>query len=289
MPALRACERGRGRGGRPPSPARRAGRRPRSTSSLRPSAPGPRPAAARGMPPEVAARDPLSACAPLPAPRSSPRLESAPERRRACAANRRGRCRRARPAARDLPRPAPGRLARSKAGSRVDAGARRRRLGPELLEQRQQLGGADRLGEVVVHAGGEAALAVAFHRVGGQGDDRAGGVRVPFSAARMAAVASKPSISGICTSISTTSNAPRSTGGDGLAAVVGDAPRVWPCFSSSRDARRWLTALSSASRMRSGRPSRRDAAARTAATPRSRLDRRASSAARIASSSSRLA
>ena len=62
---------------------------------------------------------------------------------------------------------------------------------------------ADRLGEVVVHAGGEAHLAVALHRVGGHRDDarprRAAPARV------MRRVASRPSISGICTSISTTS------------------------------------------------------------------------------------
>ncbi len=63
---------------------------------------------------------------------------------------------------------------------------------------------ADRLGQVVVHAGGEADLAVALHRVGRHRDDARALVRRP-AARRCCRAASSPSISGICTSISTTS------------------------------------------------------------------------------------
>ena len=52
--------------------------------------------------------------------------------------------------------------------------------------------------------GGEAQLAVALHRVGGHGDDARPLRRRP-SGAQMRRVASRPSISGICTSMSTTS------------------------------------------------------------------------------------
>jgi hypothetical protein len=62
------------------------------------------------------------------------------------------------------------------------------------------------LRQVVVHAGGEAGFAVALQRVGGDGDDRqhpsAPGSR---SSRRIAAVAAKPSITGIWQSISTQS------------------------------------------------------------------------------------
>ena len=69
-----------------------------------------------------------------------------------------------------------------------------------------EFGLAHRLGEVAVEARGEATLAVALHRVRRQGDDRhppAAGIRLR---PRIAATASKPSITGICTSMSTTSN-----------------------------------------------------------------------------------
>ncbi len=64
----------------------------------------------------------------------------------------------------------------------------------------EKLRGTDRLGDVGVHAGGQAALAVAFHRVRGEGDDWDVGVGCPLLA-RMAFVAANPSMFGICTSI----------------------------------------------------------------------------------------
>src|SRR5580704_12791157 len=70
-----------------------------------------------------------------------------------------------------------------------------------------------------------------------------------ISFARIAAVASKPSIPGICTSISTTSNWPFSR--------ASNAPRpslvtftVYPRFSNTRTTRVWFTGLSSASKTR---------------------------------------
>ena len=94
-------------------------------------------------------------------------------------------------------------------GMRGAVAVRRRHgssAGHEALEDFEELLGPDRLGDVGVHARLEAALAVALHGVGGHGDDRDVARRSPPRAARMAAVASKPSISGICTSISTRSN-----------------------------------------------------------------------------------
>ena len=58
---------------------------------------------------------------------------------------------------------------------------------------------ADRLGDVIVHAGGEAHVAVALHRVGRHGDDAR--PFAPAIARRSSRAASSPSISGICTSI----------------------------------------------------------------------------------------
>jgi hypothetical protein len=61
----------------------------------------------------------------------------------------------------------------------------------------------DRLGDIVVHARGQAGLAVLGHRVGGHRDD--GHPRLRAGSARMARVAATPSSSGICMSISTRS------------------------------------------------------------------------------------
>ena len=77
----------------------------------------------------------------------------------------------------------------------------------------------DGLGDIAVDAGSQASLAVALHGVGRHGD-RADVPAGLASCARMAAVASRPSISGICTSISTTSNAPDVERLQGLPAVV---------------------------------------------------------------------
>ena len=44
--------------------------------------------------------------------------------------------------------------------------------GRHLLDERAQAPGVERLGEVLVHAGREATLPVALHRMGGHGDDR---------------------------------------------------------------------------------------------------------------------
>ena len=87
----------------------------------------------------------------------------------------------------------------------ADVRLRRPRV-PTSARARASSVGLDRLGEVAVHAGGQTALAVALHGVGRQRDDRRAPAR-SFSRCRIAAVASMPSITGICTSISTTSNA----------------------------------------------------------------------------------
>ena len=88
--------------------------------------------------------------------------------------------------------------------------------GHHPVDHLEQLDGLDRLGDVAVHVGVEAALPIAFHRVRGERHD---GDAVPVcrSRARIVAVASKPSISGICRSIRTRSTpraaAPRSPRG----------------------------------------------------------------------------
>ena len=93
-----------------------------------------------------------------------------------------------------------------------------------------------------------------FMRVRGHGDDRHGAAR---SRARRAdrAVASKPSISGICTSMRTTSKRRRRE----RRGPRGRSPRASrvPRRSSMRRATSWLTALSSASSTRSARRCRR--------------------------------
>ena len=92
----------------------------------------------------------------------------------------------------------------------------------------------ERLGQVFVHAGREAALAIAFHRVRGHRDDRHVRAPVSRSRSRIAAVASKPPISGICTSISTTSNAVALERVERFAAVAGDRHLVTAPFEQAR-------------------------------------------------------
>ena len=107
--------------------------------------------------------------------------------------------------------------------SRVGAGCERRSSPPgrrrrtssqsELApasssSARDELVDPNRLADVVVHAGLEARLAIAVHRVRGHGDDPRPAFGVP---ARIRRVASSPSISGICTSMRTTSYSWRST------------------------------------------------------------------------------
>ena len=91
----------------------------------------------------------------------------------------------------------------------------------------------------------------------------------PLAASRIAAVASKPSISGICTSISTTSNGRRAQGRDRLPAVRRDVDVV-PRFSSRRDGQLLVDRLSSASRIRSAARGLARRAARHQALPRPR-------------------
>ena len=80
-----------------------------------------------------------------------------------------------------------------------------RRAAGRLREGGLQVGPADRLGQIAVEAGVEAALAVALHGVRGQREDRHVAARVRPRRARIARTASKPSISGICTSMRTRS------------------------------------------------------------------------------------
>ena len=87
------------------------------------------------------------------------------------------------------------------------------------LERGEQVVHADRLADVVVHAGGEARLAIALHGVGGHGDD-AWTAPAASTARECAAVASRPSISGICTSINTTSYGCRSSARDRLQPIA---------------------------------------------------------------------
>ena len=90
------------------------------------------------------------------------------------------------------------------------AGAPSSTVPAQAVEQFEELLRPQRLGDVGVHAGLQATFPVALEGVGGHGDDRGMGA-VAASRARIAAVASKPSISGICTSISTRSNGPSSS------------------------------------------------------------------------------
>ena len=75
-----------------------------------------------------------------------------------------------------------------------------------LARSTRRSSGRRRLGQVVVHPGREAAFAVALHGVRRHGDDREVPAAAP-SAFRIAAVASKPSMTGIWTSMRTRSNA----------------------------------------------------------------------------------
>ena len=95
-----------------------------------------------------------------------------------------------------------GRWRRGRAVRRGGQACRRHRQGGRQLRR------PDGLADVVVHARGEARVTVAGHRIRGHGHDqcyrrplRTAGCR----AARMRRVASRPSSSGIWTSISTTS------------------------------------------------------------------------------------
>ena len=100
---------------------------------------------------------------------------------------------------------------------------RPRLLGTQRLgDGRLQPGGTNRLGDVVVHAGRQAPFAVALQRVGRHGDDRHVTARLPFPRTDRGRGASKPSISGICTSIRIRSNGCDADGGDRLAAVADD-------------------------------------------------------------------
>ena len=69
-----------------------------------------------------------------------------------------------------------------------------------------QLFPIQRLGDEAIHAGREAGLAVLGRGVGGQRDDgRAGAAAFRFRPTDARAVASKPSMPGMCTSINTRS------------------------------------------------------------------------------------
>ena len=68
-----------------------------------------------------------------------------------------------------------------------------------------------------------------------------------------AAAASRPSISGICTSMSTRSNGCLASAASASLPLPATTTAC-PCFSSRRTASFWLTGLSSASSTRSGRP-----------------------------------
>ena len=122
-----------------------------------------------------------------------------------------GTSRRARRGADDRRRRGPAcPLRRTPAERRADSGRPaqwdRRRLMQHVVHQGEQVRRPHRLRQIAVRAGGEAGLAIALHRVGGERDDRDAAAPCRASAARIAAVASKPSISGICMSIRTRSN-----------------------------------------------------------------------------------
>ena len=128
--------------------------------------------------------------------------------------------------------PAPGRGA----GARLAAAtARRRRSRPSIAAS--SVVRPQRLGDERVHAGREAALPIAGHGVGGDGDDRRGRARCRRSALRIAAVASKPSMPGICTSIRMTSKRPRGRQRHRLAAGGRRRHRVAALLEHVRDQR----------------------------------------------------
>ena len=180
---------------------------PSSSPSLRPSRARGRARRTRCAP-NVLPFD-FSVCAVGAARSTSPSLE----RRRASPAApgaRRGTCRpaRRRSRRRRLAQLVEGAHARGRAPCRSSERRVRRRSGATAQRLRQLLD-ADRLGHVVVHAGGEARLAVALHRVRRHRDDARPLVGGQRSQIRRAA--SSPSSSGICTSISTTSYCCRSS------------------------------------------------------------------------------
>ena len=74
------------------------------------------------------------------------------------------------------------------------------------IQHRVQLLRADGLGEIAIHVGGEAAFPVALHDEGGHGDDRLVAAGAGLRARGCESWRVMPSISGICTSISTRSN-----------------------------------------------------------------------------------
>ena len=80
---------------------------------------------------------------------------------------------------------------------------------------------------------GQAALAVAFHGVGRHGDDRQVAARVASRSRGWPAVASKPSISGICTSINTRSKGSRLQAASACFAVAGDHDGVPPLLQQA--------------------------------------------------------
>ena len=118
------------------------------------------------------------------------------------------------------------------------------------LNRFEQLMRLNRLGDVTVHAGGQAAFAVPLHGMGRHRDDRHM-VAGQFSRPRMAPVASKPSISGICTSMRIRSNdSPLPGINDCLPAVAGHHERGALLFQQaerpSADSRRCLRPAGSA-------------------------------------------
>ena len=103
----------------------------------------------------------------------------------------RGRCPPARPRTR---RPAVSCRRLKVAGrSIVSRHVSRASLRPHQVQGLDQPLHADRLGEVVVHAGGQAQVAVALHRVGGHGDDARALARPPARADRGAWPPGRPS------------------------------------------------------------------------------------------------
>ncbi len=109
------------------------------------------------------------------------------------------------------------------ASSTVTAGGCGRQMG-RCRKRRRELLGPDRFGQVVVHAGLEAGLAVALH-ARSRSSPRCAAAPAG-EPARIWRVASRPSISGICTSISTRSYGQSRDRFDGLDAVGGDVGAI---------------------------------------------------------------
>ena len=148
----------------------------------------------------------------------------------------------------------PQAVERGRRRGRRPAGVRlaspRRCRADDTAQRRGQLVGADRLRHVVVHPGLEAGFAILEHRVGGHGDDAR--ARSRRASARRSAGGLEPVQLGHLHVHEDDVVGLALEGLDRLQAVLGHVGARSRAARAARSASFWFTALSSASRMRSG-------------------------------------